>query len=67
VSQERILYGSEIWTIKTRDARRITAAGMKYLRKAAEYAWTDYTTDTEISKEINITAVLGKIHEYRRN
>jgi hypothetical protein len=37
------------------------------LRKAAGYVWTDYTTDSEIAKEINITTLLGKIQEYRRN
>jgi hypothetical protein len=38
-----LLYGSETWTIKARDARRITAAEMKYMRKAG-YTWTDYKT-----------------------
>jgi hypothetical protein len=28
-----LLYGSENWTIKERDARRITAAEMKYMRR----------------------------------
>ena len=28
-----VLYGSETWTIKARDARRITAAEMKYMRR----------------------------------
>ena len=28
-----LLYGSENWTIKARDARRLTAAEMKYIRK----------------------------------
>jgi hypothetical protein len=30
-----LLYGSETWTIKARDARRITAAEMKYMRRRA--------------------------------
>jgi len=30
-----VLYGSEIWTIKSRDARIITAAEMKYTRITA--------------------------------
>jgi len=30
-----LLYGSETWTIKTNDARRITAAEMKYMRRTA--------------------------------
>jgi hypothetical protein len=28
-----LLYGSETWTIKVRDARRITAAEMKYMEE----------------------------------
>ena len=46
------LYGSESWTIKTRDARRITAAGMKYMRRTAGYTWTDHKTNTQIAKEL---------------
>jgi hypothetical protein len=33
-----LLYGSENWTIKARDAR-ITAAEMKYMRITAGYTW----------------------------
>jgi hypothetical protein len=36
-----LLYGSETWTIKARDARRITAAEMRYMRRTAGYIWTD--------------------------
>jgi ABC-type ATPase involved in cell division len=39
-----LLYGSETWTIKARDARRISAAKMKYMRRTAGYIWTDYKT-----------------------
>jgi hypothetical protein len=31
-----LLYGSETWTIKAGDARRITAAEMKYMRRTAD-------------------------------
>jgi len=30
-----LLHGSETWTVKARDARRITAAEMKYMRRTA--------------------------------
>ena len=62
-----LLYDSENWTSKARDARRITAADMKYMRKTAGYTWTDYKTNTGIAKELNITPVLDKIQECRRN
>jgi len=32
-----LLYGSESWTNKARDARIITAAEMKYMRRRAGY------------------------------
>jgi hypothetical protein len=34
-----LLYGSETWTVKARDARRITAAEMKYMRRTAGNIW----------------------------
>jgi len=41
-----LFYGSETWTIKARDARRITAAEMKYMRRTAGYTW-------QITKQIH--------------
>jgi len=62
-----LLYGSETWTIKARDARRITAAEMKCMRRTAGYIWTDYKTNTQITKELKITQILDKLLEYKRN
>ena len=47
-----LLYGSETWTIKARDARRITAAEMKCMRRIAGYTWTDCKTNTQLTKEL---------------
>jgi len=62
-----LLYGSEKWTIIARDTRRITAAEMNYMRKTAGCLWTDYKTDIQTAKELNITPLLHKIQGYRRN
>jgi len=62
-----LLYGSETWTIKTSDARRITAAEMKYMRRTAGYTWTDYKTNVQIAKELKITPILDKLLEYKRS
>jgi hypothetical protein len=62
-----LLYGSENWTIKARDARRITAPEMKYMIRTSGYTWTDHETNTEIAKEFNITSVLDKIQDYKRS
>jgi len=58
-----LLYGSETWTVKARDARRITAAEMKYMRRTAGYIWTDYKTNAQIAKELKIKPILDKLLE----
>jgi hypothetical protein len=62
-----LLCGSETWTIKARDARRITATEIKYMRKKTGYTWTDYKINTQIAKELKITPVLDRLLEYKRN
>jgi hypothetical protein len=39
---------------------------MNYMRTAG-YNWTDHKTNTETAKELNITPVLDKIQDYKRN
>jgi hypothetical protein len=56
-----------IWNSKERDATRIMTAEVEYRKKPAIYTWTDYKINTQIAKEINVTPVLDKIQEYRRN
>jgi hypothetical protein len=62
-----LIYGSETWTIKASDARRITAAEMKCMRRKAGHTWTDYKTDAQITKELKITQILDKLLEYKRS
>jgi hypothetical protein len=37
------------------------------MRKIVGYNWTDYKINKEITQEINISPVLDKTHEYKRN
>jgi len=62
-----LFYGSETWTIEARDARRITAAEMKYMRITAGYTWPDYKTNAQIVKGLKITQILDKLLEYKRS
>jgi hypothetical protein len=50
--------------VRERDARRITAAEKKYMRKTAGHTGTDYKTNTDIAKGLNVTQVLYKIFIY---
>jgi hypothetical protein len=58
---------SKNWDIRAREARRITATEMKYMRKSVGYTRTDYKTNKGIANELNSTPVLDKIQEYRSN
>jgi hypothetical protein len=56
-----LLCGSETWTIKARDARRITAAEMKRMRRTAGYTRTDYRTNSQIVKDLKNNTNFGQI------
>jgi hypothetical protein len=59
-----LLYGSETWTIKARDDRRISSVE---LRRTAGYTWTDYKTNAQTAQELKIFPILDKLLEYKRN
>jgi len=66
-TKNKMLYGTGNRIIVARDARRITAAAeMKYMRQISRYTWTDYKTNTKISKELNIIPVVDKIQAQRK-
>jgi len=62
-----LLYGSETWNIKARDARRITAAEMKYMRRTSASTWIDCKTNAQITKELKITQILDKLLGCKRS
>jgi hypothetical protein len=39
----------------------------KYVRRTVGYTWTDYKTNTQITKELKITSILEKLLECKRN
>jgi len=55
-----------LWTIKASDARRITVAEMKYMRRTTGHTGTDYKTNEQIAKELKMTSVMDKLLEYMR-
>ena len=56
-----LLYGSETWAIKARDARRIRAAEMKYMRRTAGCTWANCKTNAQIATELKNNTNFGKI------
>jgi hypothetical protein len=37
------------------------------MRRMATYTWTEHKTNTETAKELNVTPVLNKMQDYKRN
>jgi hypothetical protein len=42
-----LLYGSEIWTVRKRDKKRLTSIEMKYFRQTAGFTLFDNTSSEE--------------------
>jgi len=58
-----LLYGSETWTVKASDARRITAAEMKYMRRTAGHTWDRLQNKCTNCKGVKKTPILDKLLE----
>jgi hypothetical protein len=59
-----LLYGSETWTVKSKDKSRLIAAEMRFMRKNAKYTWRDHKNKEEILKKLKLTLILDKITIY---
>jgi hypothetical protein len=40
---------------------------LPYVRRTAGYPWADYNTNSHIAKELEITPILDRLLEYKRN
>jgi len=56
-----VLYGSETWTVKASDARRITAAEMKCMRRTAGYTWDRLQNKCTNGKGVKNNTNFGQI------
>ena len=56
-----LLYGSETWTVKASDTRRITAAEMKYMRRTAGYTWDRLQNECTNYKGVKNNTNFGQI------
>jgi hypothetical protein len=61
-----LLYGSETWTIKTKDMSKIQATEMRYLRSVKGCTKLDHIKNEDIRKELDIDSTQYKIANYRK-
>jgi len=55
------LYGSEIWTHRKKDKKRLTPVEMKCFRRIAGYTLFDHKRNEEILEELKIESVDEKV------
>jgi hypothetical protein len=60
------LYGSETWTIKTKDMSKIQATEMRYVNSVKGCTKLDHITNEDIRKELDIDSTQYKIENYRK-
>jgi hypothetical protein len=62
-----LIYGSEAWTIRKADDKRLEAAEMKFMRKTAGLTLWDRKRNEEILKNLKVEPVSKFIQNYRAN
>jgi hypothetical protein len=60
-------YGSEAWTIKRTDERRLMSAEMRFLRRTAGYTRWDHKRNDDILTELQISQITEFVYKYRKN
>jgi hypothetical protein len=60
-------YGSEIWTLKLMDKKRLTLIEMKVFRQTAGYTHFDHKRNEEIFEDLKVEPVDEKLRRYKSN
>jgi hypothetical protein len=63
-----LVYGSEAWTLRRADERRLTSAEMRFMRRTvAGYTLLDRKKSEDILKELKIDPIMDFVQEYRKS
>jgi hypothetical protein len=60
-------YGSEAWTIRKADEKRLQAAEMKFMGKTAGFTLWDHKRNEEILTNLKVETIFKYIQNYRAN
>jgi hypothetical protein len=60
-------YGSEAWTIRRTDERKLISAEMRFLMRTAGYTRWDHKRNEDILTELQVSQITEFIHQYRKN
>jgi hypothetical protein len=67
IARPVLSYGSEAWTIRRTDERRLMSAEMCFLRRTAGYTRWDHKRNEDILTELQISRITELIYQYREN
>jgi hypothetical protein len=62
-----LLYGSECWTMRKRDAQTLQAAEMRFLRSVKGCTRLDKIRNEDIRKELGMFSINDRIRRYRQD
>jgi hypothetical protein len=65
-SKASLCYGSENWIINKRDARKLEAAQMRFLRPLLELTRLDRQRNPEIRNSLKVDNIVDDIKQYQR-
>jgi hypothetical protein len=60
-------YGSEAWTVRRTDEKRLISAEMRFLRTTAGYTRWDHKRNEDILTELQMSQITEFIYQYRKN
>jgi hypothetical protein len=60
-------YGSEAWTLRRTDERRLISTEMRFLRRAAGYTRWDHKINEDILTELKMSQITEFMYQYRNN
>jgi hypothetical protein len=60
-----LAFGSEAWTIRKADDRRLTTDEMRFMRRTAGYSLVEHRMNKYILKELNADPIVCYIQQYR--
>jgi hypothetical protein len=62
-----LTYGSEAWTLRKADEKRLQAAKMTFMRKTADFTLLDHKRNEEILRNLKVEPVSKFIQNYHAN
>ena len=62
-----LMHGSENWSLKRSDKRKIEAAEMRFLRPTARYTLWDKKRTSDIREQLGIFYINDKLTQYKVN